>query len=729
MPAPEDSLLRELMQTFKTEAADHLQTLNQTLLRLERQPEEAKHQELLKTAFRAAHSLKGAARAVSMEDVESLAHDLESVLQQARDAKLLLNAGSCDVLYDTLDAIEQLLAGQSIDLDNLRARLAGVGAESGEGASSESSQSIEEPVESPLPDRGTVTLGEETIRVAVDKLDDLMAQAGELIVSKISAEQRLIEMQNIYQQAVRWAKTWREIRALLPRIGGDVGQQLTDILTRHYDQLQSLTRQINSLDQAISRDTLRLDMVANTLQDQVRRVRMVPFQSLALVLERAVRDAAHSEGKQVTLQIKGGEVELDKKVLETLKDPLLHLLRNAASHGIESPDERQAAGKPAEGRIVVAVQQRGSEVRILVHDDGRGFDLDALRQAGTRSGMTLDERASADEIIALAFLPGITTAHEVTAMSGRGIGLDVVRQQLETLQGRIAVKSTPGKGTSFQLFVPVSLTMTRGLLVRCGAERYAIPLLSVEKILELENGFTVEGQPMITVDQTPLPLVSLAAVLGRPAAPENDRALVVIVGVAEQRMAFLVDDVLTEQELAVKPLGRPLRRVRNVVGAALLGSGEPVVILNPADLIKAARGVQTPILMLNGNKDQEAKPPVRVLVVDDSITTRTLERNILEAAGYEVITATDGLEALQRLKENTINVVVADIQMPNMDGITLTRTIRESNEHKEIPLILVTSLENREDRERGMVAGADAYIVKRGFDQAELLRTIERFLS
>jgi two-component system chemotaxis sensor kinase CheA len=390
-------------------------------------------------------------------------------------------------------------------------------------------------------------------------------------------------------------------------------------------------------------------------------------------------------------------------------------------------------GKSPEGQVRVQLQQRGNEVHILVSDDGNGFDLKALRDAyARRTGIVADEDASDDEVMGLAFLPGVTTAAEVTSISGRGVGLDVVRQSLGSIQGRVSVESVPGQGTVFHLVAPTSLAMMRGLLVRVGGERYALPLLSIEKIIEADSVFAVAGRQMINVDGKSLPLVSLANVLQRPVngKEQSPDPLAVVLNVADQRLALLVDDVLTEQELAVKSLGRPLQNVPNVAGAALLGNGEPLVILNPAELMRsAAKAHPLDARLIPPQEMGEEAGKIHILVVDDSITTRTLEKNILEAAGYLVITATDGNEALKRLAEfETIQLVVADVEMPQMNGITLVETLRASQDYSNMPIILVTSLESREDRERGMVAGADAYIVKRGFDQAELLDTIHRLL-
>jgi two-component system chemotaxis sensor kinase CheA len=656
------------------------------------------------------------------------------------------------VLYDALDAIGHLLEGKTIAVDALTLRLTACVTPSANGntpskvsdveadtwnsvspAISESNTPAEQiPAETPTHEGTTIPItssSEETIRVAVSKLDNLMAQVGELLVSRINAEQRVTEMQAIRYQSTAWTRAWREIKVLLPQIDEQIGKQLSEILAQYHAQFQAATREISKFDQRLRQDTLRLGIVASQLQDNVRHVRMVPFDTLVPGLQRAVRDAAHLEGKHVGFHVEGAAVELDKKILETLKDPLLHLLRNAVSHGIESPESRVRASKPAEGQVTLKLQQRGAEIRITVRDDGAGFDIDRLRQAGSdATGDNVDNRARADDILELAFLPGVTTAQEVTALSGRGIGLDVVRERIETIQGRIQVDTVPGKGASIHLLVPVSLAISQGLLVQIGDERYVLPLLSVEKIIEPRETFTLEGQTMLTVDGVTLPLVALASLLERPDMPQRgSNPLAVILAVAEQRVALLVDDVVTEQELAVKPLGKPLIRVRNVAGVALQGDGKPVIVLNTADLMRSAKGVRKHTVIQKRTEAKE-KTSAHILVVDDSITTRTLEKNILETVGYQVTTATDGTEALKRLRERRFDLVVSDVEMPNMDGISLTRHLRSSGEYKDLPLILVTSLESREDRERGMIAGANAYIVKRGFDQEELLKTIQQLV-
>jgi two-component system chemotaxis sensor kinase CheA len=736
----EEELMRDLLNTFHTEAAEHIQTLNQSLLQLERGPEPEETQELLQEAFRAAHSLKGAARAVSLDDVESIAHLLENVLQQARDTGMQLDADTCDQLYNALDAIQALLEGQEVDTWTVSAKLNAIVEGQEADPLMEMAQPEEQPEPQPVekpepqPERAEAAhspLNQDTIRVTIEKLDDLMAQAGELVTIRLGAEKRLDDMRDVRRKIEAWPKMWRQINELLANVNGDAGRRLNELLAAHYENLQDVAGQIVEVDKFLATDTTNLGVVANNLQEEIRRVRMVPFQTIVLPLQRAVRDAARTEGKDVAFDVEGSETELDKKILESLKDPLMHLLRNAVGHGIEAPDVRRRAGKPEQGTVTVAVSQHGSEVHIDVSDDGRGFDLRALREAGIRSGqITSEDSVSDDELIGLAFRPGVSTAAHITEMSGRGVGLDVVRQSLESLQGRIMWKNRAGAGVNFQLQVPASLAVTQVLTVRVGPEFYALPLLAIEKIEDAGEGFNVEGQTMIAFDETPIPLVSLGAVLERPLFEDetSEKPVVVVMQVSGQRMGFMVDDVLSQQELVIKPLTKPLRRVRNVEGTAMLGSGEPIVVLKASDLIRSAKGAPVRVAPRIRKQEETVEAHHHILVVDDSITTRTLEKNILETAGYYVTTATDGTEAIERLKENSVDIVVSDIQMPHMDGFKLVENLRASRDHAEMPIILVTSLESREDRERGAEVGADAYIVKRGFDQAELLATIRQFL-
>jgi two-component system, chemotaxis family, sensor kinase CheA len=731
----------KLLQTFRAEAADHIQTINRALLEVERDPDGVDRAEHLQSAYRAAHNVKGAARMVGLDETETLSHALESVIQAVIDKRLALDADTCDVLYDTLDIIARHIEGELIDVTATQTQLMTliVDETSPEGSNNGDANDVVEPdaaiaqledairTEEFSQNTRREILSEDTIRVSISKLDDLIAQISELQVSQMNADQRLRDLRQFHSQFHRWSRSWDEVSTSIIRHSTQNGH-MREVLERQSDQIQELLYTADTVVQSFSRDTLRLGLVTDELRDRVRDIRMLPFHSISLGFERAVRDAAHVENKQVAFRIEGEETELDKKVLELLKDPLMHLLRNAVSHGIETPAIRQEAGKAAEGQIVLRVQQKGNEVSIAVCDDGRGFDLDALRLAAHDGNVDLS--TSDEEIIQLAFRPGVTTATRISSVSGRGVGLDVVRDQLENIHGRIHVENNPGHGATIEMIVPTSLAITRALLVGLSEQQFAIPLLAIEKIIEVQRTVDVNGTHMVLVDKVHIPIVALSSVLEieNNSRPEHLTPRALVLQIADYRLAILVDTVLTEQELSVKPMGYLLQHVPHVTGAAMLSNGMPIVVLNPSDILRTARhGKRSTAVGIKTAETQQEVQMVRVLVVDDSITTRTLEQNILEAAGYDVKTATNGLEALKLLEQHPFDIIISDVQMPQMDGFGLTETIRKDNRFNQLPIILVTSLEKREDKERGMLSGADAYIVKRGFNQAELLTTIRRF--
>jgi two-component system chemotaxis sensor kinase CheA len=462
-------------------------------------------------------------------------------------------------------------------------------------------------------------------------------------------------------------------------------------------------------------------------------MRMMPFETIVAGFQRMVRDLARDTEKQIYLDIVGAGVDIDKTVLDALKDPLMHLLRNAIDHGIESPAQRERAGKSPTGRIELVVEQRGSEIVVRVTDDGRGVDPHRVRQAAVKSGLLTEQEAAAigdEEIKSYIFQSGLTTSEKVTALSGRGVGMDVVRDRIEGLRGRVSLHSVLGQGTAVTLNVPVSLTRIRCIQLQVGAEEYAIPSAMVVRMDTLKRSevFTAEGHDMVLINERPMPLVSLGAILDAPAtesARSEDAATILALRGADRVVAFEVDMLTSEQELVLKPLGRELARAPYVAGAALLGTGDAIVVLDANDLVRKASGAALPRRRIGIFTPTPTHRRVRVLVVDDSITTRTLEKNILETAGFDVYVAIDGVEGWATMAEVDFDVVIVDVEMPNMNGLELTRRIKEHPHTKDIPVILLTSLGKPEQREAGLRAGADAYLVKSRFDQGELLETIQ----
>lgn len=761
-----DALMKELVQMFAVEAADHLQTLNQTLLALEKQPDSSQKQDYLNAAFRAAHSLKGSARAVELAEIERIAHEAETVLSAARGGTLEFAPETVDILLQAVDTIQNLVNGQTVSSEQLQEivkhlKAAGENKSKPQAVIPAAPMPVTPPVEAPPPVTETkpappkkssvkptsLSTGgvEETIRVSVEKLDDLMAQAGELIVSKISADERHRELRDLRALMGRWEKVWTETSDLQRRLDrlsreDEKKQEWSEVLqflTMSHRYFTESADKIRALDKAMNADNMRLTLVSGAIQEEIRRVRMLPFETHVSTMQRVVRDVARQVGKNVELVIQGADVELDKKVLELLKDPLVHLLRNSVDHGIETPDERRERGKSEAGKVTVAVSQRGGNVHITVADDGKGIDPDAVRRSAVKKGVLSQNEAdnlSDEESQLLIFNAGFSTKEEVTAFSGRGVGMDVVKSQIEELQGRIHLKSVVGRGSEFHLILPISLATIRGLIIRIGLDRYAVPLHSVEKIITIlpHKMYKIEGNSMFDYGDEPMMILHMGEILERPRDElREDRLPALIVAGGERRMAFLVDDFISEQEMVVKPLGKQLERVRNVAGATLLGTGQPIVILNITDMIKSAMGGRVSrkaIIVERRPEDEKEVPPPRILVVDDSITTRTLERNILSGAGYEVLTANDGVEALALLETEPFDLVVSDIEMPRINGFELVEWIRQSSVYGHVPVVLVTSLESKEHRERGLKVGADAYIVKSGFEQAHLLEVIRQYV-
>jgi two-component system chemotaxis sensor kinase CheA len=583
---------------------------------------------------------------------------------------------------------------------------------------------------------------EETVRITVSKLDRLMGEATELIVARMRGEERQRDLLELRRSLTRWQREWRSVRSAYIRLVRRLQERQIDsgelpilfkFLESNQRYLQETNRALLQLAQAVAQDNLHLTTLSDQLQEDIDGMRLVPFDSTAALFQRVVRDLARDIDKVVQFDISGAHVEIDKTVLDALKDPLMHLLRNAVDHGIEPADVRVQSGKAGYGRVTLAVEQRGSEIVIRVSDDGRGVDPARVRRAIVRARLLSQAEADAlsnDEARFYVFQAGLSTNEAVTTISGRGYGMDIVRERVEGLRGRVNIESQVGVGTTVTLNVPVSLTRIRCILLELGEAWYAIPSAVVGRMLTLsrESVFTAEGRDMVVIGGQPVPLVALSTVLRVPgSAGDDERVHVLLLHSGSKSIAFEVDELLSEQELVLKPLGRELARAPLIAGAALLGTGSVVIVLDANDLVRAASGSVLP----RKRAAVEAVPKqrrVQVLVVDDSITTRTLEKNILETAGFDVSVAIDGVEAWSMIADHDFDVVISDVEMPNMNGLDLTVAIKNHPHYSHLPVILLTSLGKPEQREAGLRAGADAYLIKSQFDQGELLTLIQSVL-
>jgi two-component system chemotaxis sensor kinase CheA len=469
----------------------------------------------------------------------------------------------------------------------------------------------------------------------------------------------------------------------------------------------------------------------------MKKVLMFPFSTLLEAFPRIVRDLSRDYGKEAEIVVHGGEIEIDRRILEEMKSPFVHMVRNCIDHGIEKPEERKLKNKPRQGTISVTISPRDDKVEVLVADDGAGILLDRVRSAVLKLGMVPREKAEQltdRELLPYIFHSGVSTSPIITEISGRGLGLAIVREKVEKFGGTISLETAPDAGTGIRIVIPLTVATFRGILVRVGGQVFVVPTMHVERAVRLrrEEIKTVENRETMHFNGHAVSLARLAHILellpGKKAAEAADLLPAVVLNAGGTTIAFLVDEVLGEQEVLLKGLGRQLSRVRNVAGATVLGSGGLAPVLNVPDLLKSAvKFSAASSLMEAAAGTGEAVAGKRsVMVVEDSITTRTLLRNILEAVGYDVVTAVDGLDALTKLKAAEFDIVVSDVDMPRMNGFDLTARIRADRKLGELPVVLVTALESREDRERGIDAGANAYIVKSGFDQGNLLEVIKR---
>jgi len=778
----------ELLNIFWGEVTEYLEALNKGLLQIEmlETGDKTNFHNLVREMNRVAHSMKGAARAVNLGVIEAVSHYMETVFESALKDAVELTPDNCDTIYDGLDVIQNICDGEENDeealatvLSRLEQMVATAPAPDAtsdsrqmpvvhvNGNEAKSNQDTADLVDDKpsdsngtprntqtirttslmtgqfkSADMGTVAMRpvEETVRITVSKLDQLMAEATELLIARMHGEEQHGEIRSLRQHHAKWQREWRGVRAAYIRLvrryqdnmDEEMGSELPIILRfleSNQRYLSEAFRNLTQLDQSTAQYNMQLSTLADQLQDDISRMRMTPFESVIGGFQRVLRDLARDVGKQVQFDVIGLGVDIDKTVLDALKDPLLHLLRNAVDHGVEMASVREASGKSPVGHIQIIVEQRGSEIVIRVSDDGSGIDPNVVRVAIVKNNILTESEVatlSDDDVRMYVFHPGLSTKEELTTLSGRGLGMDIVRDRVESLRGRVSLHSVIGEGTTTTINVPVSLTRIRCVLIRLGEQNFAIPSAMVVRMGEIDRDevFTAEGREMLLINERPTPLASLGSILDIPMVNENDLMKIVTLQATDRAVTFEVDDLYSEQELVLKPLGTELARAPYVAGAALLGSGAVIVVLDVNDLVRQATGTTLPRRRVLATVPAIVERRVRVLVVDDSITTRTLEKNILETAGFEVHVAMDGLEAWRMLPENDFDVVISDVEMPNMNGLQLVTQIK-SSQYRDIPIILLTSLAKPEQREAGLRAGADAYLVKSRFDQGELLDTIQ----
>jgi two-component system chemotaxis sensor kinase CheA len=702
----------EIRVIFAQEAAVRLAQLGQLLLQLE---QTGSDDTLIRSIFREIHTLKGSAAVAGLDEISACAHQLEELVDDLRAGRASITPQVIDLLLAGADELSQLItgtggpegstAGATAETPSHHVNVPSHDRTSHDRTSPERTSHERTSHERTTPETGAPAgprfpaspsrSGSVPVPAASQASAPASASGGVILVPT----ERLEELTRLVGESAS-----AHLR---------VGQMLKDRF---------------GVDPASCPEFNELSRSLNDLQDRATRTQMVPVATITDQLHRAVRDLARAQGKEIRWETRGIETEMDRGVLQQLSDSLLHLVRNAVDHGIESPADRAAAGKTAYATIRLHAMQLGSEVIIAVTDDGRGIDTVSVGQRAARQGVDI-EGMSEEEILGLTFQPGLSTTDFVTDVSGRGVGLDVVRTNVEAARGRVEIRSERGSGTEFRIIVPITLAVLRCLLVEAGGQRFALPFHRV--ILSQADDPTArvhaEGRSVIWVDNQPVPLSALVDTLGTSRGEPVSGPVVVLADTA-RRHAFQVERLVGQRDVVLKGLSRLIPHLPAVAGASVEPDGSVLVVLDPPGLIQRAtqglRSTSAPAKV--HSRDATSR---RVLVVDDALTVRELQRSILERAGFTVRVASDGSQAMSRLAEEPSDLVLTDIEMPTMDGFALTEAIRAHPTLANIPVLILSSRSSDADRQRGLDVGADGYIIKSGFDEASLLTAVNRLLG
>lgn len=717
----------EFLAIFRTEAAERVDAFAQGLDALAQRPSLGEGRQLVQHCFRTAHNLKGAARLAGVTAIEDVAHAAEDLLAVLRDAEALPDDDALRALERALVVIDRLSRGErglEAEIDEVVAGLRALGPVAATRQPQESEARA--PGSTPVADTGDEAAepdakdglepreggaSQASVRVTVARLDAVMSRVGELI----TVRSRLQGEHDELQAALRRAK---------------------DVVRKEsIGEVTAVTSALGSLETSLAharRGLRELAQLSDELNSAVKRVRMLPLATHAPMWRQVVRETAQALDKPVRLHVEVGDLELDKHVLDEIRDPVMHLLRNAIDHGIEPVGERERRGKAAQGNVWIRARMVDSLARLEVRDDGRGLDLARIGQRAVERGL-LDaaqlDGASPQRLAELLFQPGFSTAADVSRLSGRGVGLDVVRQRAEELGGAAdIVVEASADGLCVRLTLPVSLASLSVLEARAGQHIYAFPVESVERTVRVsaEQVEVMAGQVIARADDgEPLVIRRLAQLMGQRASVEGNSFTVVVVRRGGSRLGLAVDELMSEERIIAKRLPWNLRSVSGVSSAFVGGDGSVILIVNVPELFDMEPGEQA--APRAAAERTEVRTP-RLLVVDDSVTSRTLQKNIFVAAGYEVVTATNGQEGWDLLQHEAIDLVLADVEMPVMTGIELTRRIRASQRFKELPVVIITSLGSEADIQAGADAGADEYVVKGRFNQRELLEAVARLV-
>ncbi|WP_036481856.1 hybrid sensor histidine kinase/response regulator [Myxosarcina sp. GI1] len=785
----EDDELRDL---YKTSSSEHLQKLEAELMQLEKNPQDTA---ALEEFLREAHTLKGDSRMLGLNDIEMLVHQLEDCLTQVKQGARAIDSQLCDRLYQGLDAIDKLateaVTGKAANVNTFEVLAALIEAESYAANSDELVSSepdfggdsntkdalfddsnlfaddeelfneadcgLESSDDSPILELSSVEktslvststaeptiaavadreLQIDSIRVEPRKLDILMTQASELAVAKLRVSRQTFEIEKIFTLWEEWEQNARRDRQKLARIEKSLTREqllpIQHLFQKTQERFEYFGNLIESLKLRADEDVASLSIIAEQLEAGIQNLRLLPLSTVFNIFNRMVRDLAKQQQKQIDFIVEGADTKADKQILEAIKDPLLHLIRNAIDHGIETPQERERKGKAPTATLRLQGKRTGNSIVIEVSDDGRGLDLDSIKKTALRKGIHTEAELAAmseERVRSLIFASGFSTRTKVSELSGRGVGLDVVRANIEKLKGAIEVNSTRDRGCQFRISLNNSLATTSVIIVEVAQTAYAIPIEYVRtmRMVSRQDIFTIEGSQAVSFEGQPISIFWLADILQLSTVEEipttgisSDDFACVIVQVGSNYLALVVDLVVERLDIVLKPQSKLVRNIRGILGATILDNGNVCMVLSPPGLIEGLKNTSV------APKRIEQKSKKQLLLVEDSIIIRTQMKRLLQGANYEVAIAVDGAEGFQKLQQGNFDAVVSDVEMPNMNGFELTTRIRQLEAYNELPIILVTTLASAEDKRRGAEAGANAYLTKGDFDQKLLLETLQR---
>ncbi|MBZ7950666.1 chemotaxis protein CheW [Campylobacter sp. LH-2024] len=736
--------MQEILEDFLVEAFELVEQIDHDLVELESNPEDL---ELLNRIFRVAHTVKGSSSFLNFDVLTKLTHHMEDVLNKARHGELKITPDIMDVVLESIDRMKTLLnsirdngndTAIGMDIDPICTRLTAIS--EGEAPVGNSAPVEEKPIETPKKEPA------QEPEVDVNQLSD----------SEVEAEiERLLKVRKAEDQARRAQKkksattptpqktdSGGEKKVPASSSGGGMDQTIR-VEVKRLDHLMNLIGELvlgknrllkiyddveeryegekflEELNQVVS----QLSIITTDVQLAVMKTRMQPIAKVFNKFPRVVRDLSRELGKQIELEISGEETELDKSIVEEIGDPIMHMIRNSCDHGVEDPATRVANGKPEKGIVQLKAYNEGNHIVVEITDDGKGLDPNGLKAKAMEKNLITEREADQmtdKEAFALIFKPGFSTAAKVTNVSGRGVGMDVVKTNIEKLNGVIEIDSELGKGSTFKLKIPLTLAIIQSLLVGTQEEFYAIPLASVLETVRVpvDDIYTIEGKNVLRLRDEVLSLVRLSDVFGvKQVLESGDQTYVVVIGVAESKLGIIVDTLVGQEEIVIKSMGEYLQNIQGIAGATIRGDGRVTLIIDVGAMMDMAKEIKVDIkaqLEASSKKVKEQPSDYKVLIVDDSKMDRTLMQKALEPLGVSLIEATNGAEALNIVKsgEYDIDAMLIDIEMPRMDGYTLAAEIRKYSKYRNLPLIAVTSRTSKTDRLRGVEVGMTEYITK-----------------